>query len=1027
MKTPLYLLSMAWLLVVCTFVGTKAQQVKPYLQAAKPTSVWISWKTNNGTNPTVSYGTSAATLTTTVGGNTVNLQPKDLTYGAPYHWHNVKLTGLSPNTGYYYQVKSGTNDQSAVHYFKTPPAYGNHQGKLRFIALGDHQLINYQGRPYYKFNELVQAAKKKAEELYGTPIANHINLIINDGDQVDVGSLNHYEKIHFAKQSYITPNLPLITAVGNHELYGAMGINAYYEHFILNDDFGYQGINSGTERYYTYQMANVLFLVLDSELKGDTQLNWAKSVVNAAKNDPKVDWIFTIAHRPYQAEQYSNDYSPWYANQLLPTLKTTNKFVLHIAGHHHLYARGQFKDHPGYHMISGGTAWPQYWGDSGNETDHAETQGSWSNFAYQIIEIDNVTKAMKVQSYTIGSLDKTKDNELLDEFYLKRTGATPNQPSIANAPTTTVTLPYEFKSSGYATTSGDAYNSTQFQVSNSSSFTSLAIDEFRHFENYYGRKDGLRDETQNIGLGAGIFNLNIRSNQLSNGTYYIRVRHRDKSLRWSAWSSAVQFEVSGSVDAAPSLALDKKSFSTNESIAVNYGNGPGNAKDWVGIYKKGQVPGLVAATKWSYVNSNGAGVLNFSLAESGEYFVAFFENDRYKELTDRVYFWVGAVPVLSSAKAQYAAGEEVAIAYTSAPANSQDWIGIYKIGVDPAKDAYTQWKRVSGSANTLKFADLPKGYYYAAYHLNNDYTEIGNRVRFQVGTQITSISLDKVSYGLKEPIKITFADTPGKEKDWLGIYRDGDTPGKEELYTYKYFDGATQGTTTIDGTEGNEGAPNQLPTQPGRYFIVMFTDDSYTEVSNRVYFEVKAVEPAPVATTVRLNKASYAPDENVAITYANGVGNAKDWLGIYKKGDMPGTQYAAQWQYVSGKEGVLELKVSNEGEYFVALFENDSYKELSSRVNFTVSANMARQTQVQANTVAKARVYPNPMTSNTVVEAPAPIRKLELFDSVSGKLVWQMNQLKQKRVRLPKHRLAVGNYLIKVYADKVYTLKVVVK
>jgi hypothetical protein len=150
-------------------------------------------------------------------------------------------------------------------------------------------------------------------------------------------------------------------------------------------------------------------------------------------------------------------------------------------------------------------------------------------------------------------------------------------------------------------------------------------------------------------------------------------------------------------------------------------------------------------------------------------------------------------------------------------------------------------------------------------------------------------------------------------------------------------------------------------------------------------------------------------------------------LGIYKKGETPGTQYAAQWQYVSGKEGVLELKVSDEGEYFVVLFEDDGYKELSNRVNFTVSANVVRQTQVQMGTVAKARVYPNPMTSNTVVEAPAPIRKLELFDSVSGKLVWQMNQLKQKRVRLPKHRLAVGNYLIKVYADKLYTLKAVVK
>ena len=513
-----------------------AQQVKPYLQAAKPTSIWINWKTDNGTNPEVKYGLTATSLTNTVTGTTKNLSPQDSGYPNPYHWHKVKLTGLTPNTGYYYKVKSGSSDESAVHYFKTPPAYGTKNGKLRFIVLGDHQLINYQNQPYMKFNELVQAAKSKAEQLYGTPIGEHIDLIINDGDQVDTGNLTQYEQIHFKKQSYITPSIPLITAVGNHELYGTMKLDAYYEHFILDDNFTYQGINSNTERYYAYQMANVLFIVLDTELQGTTQQNWATSVINAAGTDANVDWIITTSHRPYQAEQYSNDYSPWYNSNILPVLKTNNKFALHIAGHHHLYSRGQFKDHPGYHIISGGTAWPQYWGDSSNEIDHEETQGSWSNFAYQIIEIDNPNKAMKVQSYSIGSLTTTKNNVMLDEFHMKRDQAVPNKPSITNTISTNLTLPYTFNSSAYSTTSGEDYNSTQFQISANASFSVLERDVFRNRDNYYGKLDGKKDETKNIGEGAGIFNLTIGTNQLNNGTHYIRVSHRDKSLNWSAWS-----------------------------------------------------------------------------------------------------------------------------------------------------------------------------------------------------------------------------------------------------------------------------------------------------------------------------------------------------------------------------------------------------------------------------------------------------------------------------------------------------------
>jgi len=220
------------LLSVCS-IGN-AQTIITYLQAAKAESVWVSWKTDNenGINPTVEYGLTETNLNLTATGTKENLEPQDPAYNTPYHWHNVKLTGLNPNTGYYYKVKSGATDESATHYFKTPKAIGADNGKLRFIFLGDHQLINYQGQPYHKFNELVQAAKNKAEELYGTPIADHINLIVNDGDQVDLGNLTHYEKIHFEKQNIITPILPLITAVGNHEVYGSMGINAYEEHFI---------------------------------------------------------------------------------------------------------------------------------------------------------------------------------------------------------------------------------------------------------------------------------------------------------------------------------------------------------------------------------------------------------------------------------------------------------------------------------------------------------------------------------------------------------------------------------------------------------------------------------------------------------------------------------------------------------------------------------------------------------------------------------------------------------------------------
>ncbi|MDB2385419.1 fibronectin type III domain-containing protein, partial [Polaribacter sp.] len=905
------------------------QNIKPYLQSAEPTSIWVSWKTDNATNPSVDYGLTSNNLSNTATGTTKDLEPQDTGYNTPYHWHTVKLTGLTPNTGYYYRVQSGTTDESDIHYFKTPPALGNNNDKLRFIMLGDHQNLTYQGQPYFKFNELVQAAKSKVEELYGTPISDHINLIINDGDQVDLGNLDQYENIHFAKQNYITPNLPLITAIGNHELYGTMGLDAYYEHFILNDNLTYNGIDSGTERYYAYQMANVLFLVLDSELNGTTQLSWANTVINEANNDSDVDWIISISHKPYQAEQYSNDYSQWYGTSVLPFLQATDKFALHIAGHHHMYARGQFKDIPAYHMISGGTAWPQYWGDSGNEVDLDETQESWSNFAYQIIEIDNVTNEMTVQSYSIGSLTTTKNNVLLDEFHLKRGQSSPDTPSITNAISAPITLPYTFNSSNFSSASTEAYNSTQFQISSTSDFSIIEEDEFRHYENYYGPLGNQTDETENIGEGPGIFNLNIASNQLNNGAHYIRVRHRDQSLYWSDWSSAIQFDVTGSVDGTPTISTDKNSYAVNETINVQYTNGPGNNLDWIGIYEQGENPGDEAATVWTYINGSVSGIVNFTVPTSGQYFVAFFENDGYTELGNRVNFWVGDTPTLSTDNTEYAEGEDVIISYTNAPNNAQDWIGIYKVGEElSASGTSASWQYVNSNSGSFTFSNLPKGYYKGYYLLTDGYFSIGNEVFFQVGTQITSIITDKTTYGLDEPITISFVDGPGKEKDWIGIYNSDDDPNIDPLLTYKYFDGLANGTTTISETEGTSGQPNQLPDVTGNYFLVMFIDDSYEEVSNRVYFDV-------------VNTLSI---EDV---------------------DKPGH-------------------------------------------NVTI--------------------YPNPLNEQTAIDSKFPISKYELFDA-TGKKVFESNTngLQTNKIKLEHQFLNSGIYILRVHADKVYHLKLVVK
>jgi hypothetical protein len=517
------------------FAGTcaRAQSIRPYLQTATPSSIIVNWKTDNGNTPTVAYGTAPNRLNYHANGHTENLEPKDSDYHDPYHYHEVRLSGLSPETGYYYRASSGTSDSSRIHYFRTPPARGRHEGVLRFIALGDHQVLEYEGQPYRKYDELVAAAKAKAEALYGTPLADRFHLILNDGDQVDLGKLDHYERIHFRKSSPLTHELPLITAVGNHEHYGdsyAGGpLEAYYDHFVLDEGLTYRGIASGNERYYAYQLANVLFVVLDTEDEGPEQLDWLERIVAATEADEALGWVISIGHRPYQAEQYADDYSAWYAERALPLLTKSDKFVLHMAGHHHLYARGQFTDHAGYHIISGGTAWPQYWGDSELETDRPETQGSWSNFAYQLVEIDNESQELWVRSYTIGSLDSSKDNTLLDEFRYRRNMPVPDRPTLRLADGTLYGSPYRHPAAL-------PLNTSQFQLAGEADFTNPLTDTLRHRENWFGPA-GRRDETKDIGEGYGILRLELPP---AGAPLYARVRYRDNNLGWSEWSPVVK-------------------------------------------------------------------------------------------------------------------------------------------------------------------------------------------------------------------------------------------------------------------------------------------------------------------------------------------------------------------------------------------------------------------------------------------------------------------------------------------------------
>lgn len=810
-----------------TYTGIPAG-IRPYLQTPRPDSMWVSWWSDNATEAQVEWGTSAGALTNTVPAGTDVL-------GTNYHYHSGRITGLQPATYYYYRVRNGAT-VSETFRFRTPVVEGTNTGKLRVLVMGDNQIIGEN-----RYEKLIACAKAKVEALYGVPVEEAIDFILMPGDQVDVGTLEHYRHLHFKQCGLISPNLPIMTTIGNHETYYDTNMTLYKTVFRY-DDINYGGVTSpGGELYYSYRLGNVAFIHTSSEHTGAVQKQWVRDLVDVLKTDASTSLAVSVVHRPYQAEQYIGDISSWFRSEIMPMLAETEKHVLNIGAHHHLYARGQTREWPIYHIISGGTAWDQYWGQS-NELDMDDVQKTVANWAWQLMEFDLAAGTMDVTCYAEANVKLPSatrwdyNSRVIDSFHRRLGLPAPSAPSLTNVFTGAVTLPQTLASGPFQTASGEALNSTWFQVATDAAFTNRKIDRIRDVENLYGDTGAPLYEPVNIHASVDILQYALPANSLPNGIYHARVRHRDANALWSAWSAAVSFEVTGSVIADPKLTLAKRVYSLNEDYSIAYENGPGNAKDWIGIYKAGQTPGGVNSTDWKYVAGK-SGSLNFTKdLPTGEWYAVFLENDAYRELAPRVPFFVGLTPVLATDKPAYDVGETVQVQFSNAPAGTKDWVGIYKAGQTPGQGGVLSTKYAyvgSAAAGTLSFTGLAKGYYYASYLVNDGYFEIAQRVAFAVGSQITQVTMASAEIGAGEDFTVTFANGPGIPKDWMGIFKQGEVPGVDVLTAYLYFDGNTNGSVTFHLPE--------LP--PGNYFVAMFTNDSYTEVSNRFNFTVKGAVP----------------------------------------------------------------------------------------------------------------------------------------------------------------------------------------
>jgi hypothetical protein len=209
----------------------------------------------------------------------------------------------------------------------------------------------------------------------------------------------------------------------------------------------------------------------------------------------------------------------------------------------------------------------------------------------------------------------------------------------------------------------------------------------------------------------------------------------------------------------PGLSTEKDRYVIGEAVTVNFSGGPGNPRDWVGIYRPDMTPGEQDSLAWVYVNgstSAGDGLSDGSVTftnklPAGVYVARFFRNDGYGQLANAAAFMVVHPPGVATGKLNYDPGEAITVNFSNGSGNPGDWISLMPRGETSSIDwAYVGGSRTPGDGlanGTLMFADgLPDGDYRVLF-LSKDGYRLLAKADFTVAGQVEPPALGFANNG----------------------------------------------------------------------------------------------------------------------------------------------------------------------------------------------------------------------------------------------------------------------------------------
>jgi len=541
MSTPRLLLNLGFVVLLAAAVlpvrttpPVGGFDVAPFLQSQTPTSIWIGWETTGQLGASVDYGTTPA-LGSTVSGFSVSGAGGSLI-------HHAQLTGLTPDTLYWYQATSGSLT-STLATFRTPAAL-TAEAPFTFAAYSDTQVDG--GNPT-KHQEIVDLGILDfVTTEYGVPIEEALDFVLCVGDLVSTGSNHSHWKNHFFGQADdLYRRVPILPTLGNHEADAAL----YFKYFELpqNGTPGYE------EHWYYVDHGNVRIITIDTNT-GYTipaQLNWLDGVLADACDEDRIDFVFAQLHHPHKSELWTpgeSSFSSSVVSRLEQFSTDCGKPSIHFFGHTHGYSRGQSRDHTHLMVnVATGMGNIDYWYEYPQE-DYDEYQISLPDWGFVVMDVEaGADPSFRLRRVSRGNEVLPRDNEVMDDIVVRRFNDGPDTPQAlfpapSSGPVPGWDVPLE--GSPFLDTDGDLALESHWQVSTTSGDYSAPIAEsWKRRENWYRPPNGDSWYSVNTVSDPDITRTVLETSLPACGPVYWRVRYRDDGLAWSDWSAEQEFLV----------------------------------------------------------------------------------------------------------------------------------------------------------------------------------------------------------------------------------------------------------------------------------------------------------------------------------------------------------------------------------------------------------------------------------------------------------------------------------------------------